>query len=174
MCFFCPFAQSCMAWQWNHSLWLVSITLINCYQSFHVDNIQWWCFTQISLVFQVEPTYWQTFKRNYFSTLHDIFSAPPNLVTHLIDVMFSCLLQLGVVHMPKLLQKIMWKSKLHLTFIHVICNVYVWQISFDIQLQIQSVTWQFQKQKWMSIDIYISSKMSSLCHMHSSTCHFDF
>ena len=34
-------------------------------------------------------------------------------------------------------------------------SVYVWQISFDVQLQIQSVMWRFQKQKWMSIDIYI-------------------
>ena len=34
-------------------------------------------------------------------------------------------------------------------------NVYVWQILFDIQLQIQNVTWSSQKQKWVSIDIYI-------------------
>jgi hypothetical protein len=34
-------------------------------------------------------------------------------------------------------------------------NVYVWQISFDIQLQIQSVTWRFRKQKRLSINIYI-------------------
>ena len=34
-------------------------------------------------------------------------------------------------------------------------SVYVWQISLDVQLQIQSVTWRFQKQKWMSIDINI-------------------
>ena len=34
-------------------------------------------------------------------------------------------------------------------------SVYVWQISCDVQPQIQSVTWRFQKQKWMSIDIYI-------------------
>ena len=34
-------------------------------------------------------------------------------------------------------------------------SVYVWHISFDVQLQIQSVTWRFRKQKWMSIDIYI-------------------
>jgi hypothetical protein len=33
-------------------------------------------------------------------------------------------------------------------------NVYVWQISIDVHLQIQRVTWRFQKQKWMSIDIY--------------------
>jgi hypothetical protein len=32
----------------------------------------------------------------------------------------------------------------------------VWQISFDSQIQIQSVIWRFQKQKWMSIDNYIS------------------
>jgi hypothetical protein len=30
-------------------------------------------------------------------------------------------------------------------------SVYVWRISFDVQLQ---VTWRFQKRKWMSIDIY--------------------
>jgi hypothetical protein len=34
-------------------------------------------------------------------------------------------------------------------------SVYVWQISCDVQPQIQSVTWHFQKQNWMSIDIYI-------------------
>ena len=28
-------------------------------------------------------------------------------------------------------------------------SVYVWQVSFDAQLQIQSVTWRFQKQKWI-------------------------
>lgn len=31
----------------------------------------------------------------------------------------------------------------------------VWQISFDAQLQLQSVMWRFWKQKWMSIDICI-------------------
>ena len=36
-----------------------------------------------------------------------------------------------------------------------VSSVYVWQIPFDVQLQIQSVTWRFQKQKWMSTDINI-------------------
>ena len=36
-----------------------------------------------------------------------------------------------------------------------ISSVYVWQILFDVKLQIQSVIWHFQKQKWMSIDSYI-------------------
>ena len=35
-------------------------------------------------------------------------------------------------------------------------NVCVWRISFDVQLQIQSVTQRFQKWKWMLIDIHIS------------------
>jgi len=33
-------------------------------------------------------------------------------------------------------------------------SVYVWQISFDIQLQLQSGMWHSQNKKWMSIDIY--------------------
>jgi len=33
-------------------------------------------------------------------------------------------------------------------------SVCVRQISFDVQLQIQSITWRFEKRKWMSIDIY--------------------
>ena len=34
-------------------------------------------------------------------------------------------------------------------------NVYVSPVSFDFQLQIQSVTRVVQKQNWVSIDIYI-------------------
>ena len=34
-------------------------------------------------------------------------------------------------------------------------NVCVWQLSFDAQLQIQSVKWRFQEQNVMSSDIYI-------------------
>jgi hypothetical protein len=44
-------------------------------------------------------------------------------------------------------------------------SVYVWQIPFDVQLQIQSVTWRFTKQEWMSIDIYIFSEtVTSMSH----------
>ena len=41
-------------------------------------------------------------------------------------------------------------------------SVYVWQISFDIQLQIQSVTWQFQKQNECQLTYKFYSKMSPL------------
>ena len=47
----------------------------------------------------------------------------------------------------------------------VALNLYVWQISFDIWLHIQSVTWRFQEQKWMSIDIYVSLlNVTSMSH----------
>ena len=42
-------------------------------------------------------------------------------------------------------------------------SVYVWQTSFDVQLQIQSVTWCFQKQKWTSRDICV---LFLKCHMN--------
>ena len=35
------------------------------------------------------------------------------------------------------------------------CSVYVWQILFDVQLEIQSVMWRFLKWKWKSNDTYI-------------------
>jgi hypothetical protein len=46
-------------------------------------------------------------------------------------------------------------------------NVYVWQISFDIELQIQNVTCRFQ------LTSTFSSKMSPQCHMLSNSCHFN-
>ena len=46
-------------------------------------------------------------------------------------------------------------------------NLYVWQISFDIQLQIQQVK---KKNECQSTSIS-PSKMSPQCHMPISTCH---
>ena len=57
----------------------------------------------------------------------------------------------------------------------VLSSVYVWQISFDVQLQIQSVTWRSQKQKRISLHIYIFlQKMPPRSHMPSHTCQFNF
>ena len=40
------------------------------------------------------------------------------------------------------------------------------KISFDVQLQILNVTWRFQKQKWMLIDIYILFwKVTAMSHV---------
>ena len=43
-------------------------------------------------------------------------------------------------------------------------NVYVWQISIDVQLQIQSVTWHFQKQKWMYVNWHLHFLLQ--CHLN--------
>ena len=45
----------------------------------------------------------------------------------------------------------------------VVC-VYVWQISFDIEFHIQSVTWCFKNRKWMWIHIY--TFFSLKCHLN--------
>ena len=54
----------------------------------------------------------------------------------------------------------------------ITCIVYVWQILFDVQLQIQSVTWRFQKRK--RVTSTFSSKMLSRYHTPNSMCHFNF
>ena len=58
-------------------------------------------------------------------------------------------------------------SKVHSMFCR---NAYVGQISFDVQLQIQSVTWRFQIQKECPLTSTFPSKISPRCHMPSSTC----
>ena len=48
------------------------------------------------------------------------------------------------------------------------------KLDVNVQLQFESVTWRFQKQKILSIGIYIFFKMSPQCHTLNNTYHFHF
>ena len=43
---------------------------------------------------------------------------------------------------------------IHVKTVWLVIGLYIWQISSDVQLQIQKPTWCFQKQKWISIVTY--------------------
>ena len=52
----------------------------------------------------------------------------------------------------KIIQLVSWWGIVRATLNHVesvVCSVYVWQIAFDVQLQVRIVTWRCQKQEQM-------------------------
>lgn len=67
------------------------MTLFNCYQLFHSNTIYWESFTQMSLVFQAKPIYWQTSIRYNYNRSHGIFLTPPNTLFQLNNVVLESL-----------------------------------------------------------------------------------